>query len=84
MKKIKKKPDLPKIITSFGRKSSPVTSQGTFDSDGLKMSEKGMEVGEYDWVLDDFEKVKELGFGAQGVVNEVVYKDGKHFAMKGL
>lgn len=57
---------------------------GTFDSDGLKMSDKGMEDGERLFELDDFKTIKELGHGAQGVVNEVVHKNGAHYAMKGL
>jgi serine/threonine protein kinase len=57
--------------------------QGTFDEDGLKMSEKGMEDGEQLFQLHDFDKVKHLGSGAQGVVNEVVHKvSGEHYAMK--
>lgn len=59
------------------------TTHGTFDEDGLQMSEKGMGDGEHLYQLLDFEKVRLLGSGAQGVVHEVVHKvTGEHFAMK--
>ncbi len=55
----KKKPEL-KIFTGFGRKASPVTSDGTFDEGGLKMSEKGIADGEQLFELHDFEKARAL------------------------
>ncbi len=49
----------------------------------MVISAKGMEDGEHLYDLDEFATVRELGSGAQGVVNEVVHaKSGERFAMK--
>ena len=47
------------------------------------ISDKGIEDGEQLFDLDDFEKVRELGAGSQGFVNEVQHKEtGERYAMK--